>query len=406
MPTSLPQQTPRIAWLEGLRGLAAVQVLLLHLAGAFWLPLVEGAARSPLYLLYDGETAVHLFFLLSGAVLTLGFAKQWRTPMAALAARGLRLGLPAAAATLLAVLAFHAFGNAHAPAGTLLGSWWLRENWLADGSLGSLLWQAGPVAVLLGFADSTTLAFLAPWLPAGPAAYNAPLWTLSLEVQGSVLVLALVGLRAAAPRLWPLALAALGLLTLRSPLLGFVLGHAAMVLLPRCTPAWAALPGAARHALGLAALLAGAALALPATPLPGFEALAEAPLPLLPALSGQAIQRGLAALLQLAGLLALPAPQRWLAGAPMQALGRLSFPIYLVHWPLLMGPGAAFALALAPWLGTTAAALAGATLAAGLSLALAVLALPLDAAAVRLARRARLALIAPPGPPEAQHAPL
>jgi peptidoglycan/LPS O-acetylase OafA/YrhL len=403
MPTTLPQPTPRIAWLEGLRGLASVQVLLLHLAGAFCLPLIEGAARSPLYLLYDGETAVHLFFLLSGAVLTRGFAKHWRTPLATLAARALRLGLPAAAATLLACLAYHAFGTAHGPAGALLGSWWLQQNWLADGSLGSLLAQAFPVALLTGFADSTSLSFLAPWLPAGPAAYNAPLWTLSLELQGSVLVLALVGLRAAAPRLWPFALAALAGLSLRSPLLGFVLGHAAMVLLPRCAPAWARLPVAARLTLGLTALAAGAALALPATPFASFDTLAKTPLPLLPALSPEAIQRSLAALLELAGLLALPAPQRWLAGPTMQALGRLSFPLYLVHWPLLMGPGAAFALALAPWFGTSTAALAGATLAAGLTLALAVLALPLDAAAVSLARRARLALTAPAPLPNAQH---
>ncbi len=406
MPTTLPSATPRITWLEGLRGLASLQVLLLHLAGAFCIGLVEGAGRTPFYLLYDGETAVHLFFLLSGAVLTPAFAGQWRRPLATLAARALRLGLPAAAATLLAFVAWHAFGTAHAPAGARLGSWWLAQNWQADGSLGSLLWQAGPVALLTGFADSTTLPFLAPWLPPGPAAYNAPLWTLSAEMQGSALVLALVGLRASAPRLWALALLVLGVLALRSPLLGFLLGHAGMVLLPGAALRWARLPGGLRAALGLSALLAGALLALPATPWAGFSTLAAAPLPLLPALSGEAIQRGLAALLEIAGLLALPALRRWLTAPAMQALGRLSFPLYLVHWPLLMGPGAAAALTLAPWLGVAMAGLAGALLAAGLSLALAIPALPLDAAACRLARRARQALVAPAGPPAGQRAPL
>src|SRR4051794_41829710 len=71
-----PVIATRQGWLESLRGIAALQVFLLHLLGAFWLPAVTGEgpagvatwlARSPLALLYDGESAVSLFFLLSGA---------------------------------------------------------------------------------------------------------------------------------------------------------------------------------------------------------------------------------------------------------------------------------------------------------------------------------------------------
>lgn len=59
---------PRIAYLESIRGLAALQVLLLHFLAAFAPDLVyalpAGAAiagaihLSPLYFLYDGYTAV------------------------------------------------------------------------------------------------------------------------------------------------------------------------------------------------------------------------------------------------------------------------------------------------------------------------------------------------------------
>ena len=124
----------RQGWLESLRGIAALQVFLLHLLGAFWLPAVTGEgppglatwlARSPLALLYDGESAVALFFILSGAVLTRAFPRQLAAPGAALAGRLLRLGLPAAAACLLAFLTFHAFRGAHGAAGVLLGASWL-----------------------------------------------------------------------------------------------------------------------------------------------------------------------------------------------------------------------------------------------------------------------------------------
>jgi uncharacterized membrane protein YcfT len=78
-----PQKPPRIAYLESIRGLAALQVLLLHFFAAFAPDLVfalpAGAAvaaaihLSPLYFLYDGYSAVYIFFALSGYVLSRSF---------------------------------------------------------------------------------------------------------------------------------------------------------------------------------------------------------------------------------------------------------------------------------------------------------------------------------------------
>src|ERR1700722_2863045 len=111
-----PQPLPRIAYLESIRGLAALQVLLLHFFAAFAPDLVfalpAGAAvagriyLSPLYFLYDGYSAVYIFFALSGYVLTRSFERHLarpsaRTMFSQVLARVVRLGLPALAATLI-----------------------------------------------------------------------------------------------------------------------------------------------------------------------------------------------------------------------------------------------------------------------------------------------------------------
>src|ERR1700688_4423193 len=104
-------KVPRIAYLESIRGLAALQVLLLHFLGAFApdlvvsLPAGAGIAGyihlSPLYFLYDGYSAIYIFFALSGYVLTRAFERHLANPSSQVLARVVRLGLPALAATLV-----------------------------------------------------------------------------------------------------------------------------------------------------------------------------------------------------------------------------------------------------------------------------------------------------------------
>src|SRR3981189_1343473 len=85
-------KAPRIAYLESIRGLAALQVLLLHFLAAFApdlvfsLPATAAVAGyihlSPLYFLYDGSSAVYIFFALSGYVLTRSFERHLARPSA------------------------------------------------------------------------------------------------------------------------------------------------------------------------------------------------------------------------------------------------------------------------------------------------------------------------------------
>src|SRR6202011_2052171 len=97
-PEASRDKTPRIAYLESIRGLAALQVLLLHFLSAFAPCLVftpppdaivaRTVHLSPLYFLYDGYSAVYIFFVLSGYVLTRSFERYLEHPLALISARG------------------------------------------------------------------------------------------------------------------------------------------------------------------------------------------------------------------------------------------------------------------------------------------------------------------------------
>src|SRR3978361_1298017 len=138
-PAGPRENVPRIAYLESIRGLAALQVLLLHFFAAFAPDLVfalpAGATvagvihLSPLYFLYDGYSAVYIFFALSGYVLSRSFERHLAQPSSQVLARVVRLGLPALAAALVAAAVMSAFGRLNVPAGVLSGSDWFAAQW-------------------------------------------------------------------------------------------------------------------------------------------------------------------------------------------------------------------------------------------------------------------------------------
>src|ERR1700710_3167253 len=119
-PHVLPK-LPRIGYLESIRGLAAVQVLLLHFLAAFAPDLVyslpaAGAVAgyihlSPLYFLYDGYSAVYIFFALSGYVLTRSFERHLAQPSSQILARVVRLGFSAPPSTNLSAPPVGAIGR-------------------------------------------------------------------------------------------------------------------------------------------------------------------------------------------------------------------------------------------------------------------------------------------------------
>src|SRR6185437_4433406 len=101
----------RLAYLEGLRGIAALQVVLLHFVTAFVPTLPDRAGLAGF--VFDGHSAVYLFFLISGAVLSLAFVREGAGIAGRIAQRVVRIGLPVAAACVLAVLLLALLPHAH-----------------------------------------------------------------------------------------------------------------------------------------------------------------------------------------------------------------------------------------------------------------------------------------------------
>lgn len=169
----------RIRALDGLRGAGALIVLLSHVAlvatplalslserpdlGSDWWPLVS----TPLAVFWDGETAVHVFFVLSGLVLVRPFLRAGGDWSRYFPQRIARLYLPSLAGLALgAVLIWAVRGQAET-----------GNPWLDTHLAGMTPWTLAQDALLvLGQKDAA----------------NTPLWSLQWEVLFSLLLPAFV----------------------------------------------------------------------------------------------------------------------------------------------------------------------------------------------------------------------
>jgi peptidoglycan/LPS O-acetylase OafA/YrhL len=325
-------------YLDGVRGWAALIVVLHHLALTFeplWLK--TGAVTpslGPLAFLVDGGLAVGIFFILSGIVLaaaTDGALRRLSDPSFAglVAKRWLRLMLPIAAVALFAWILLRANFNLAPMAAIFTGSSWafgLYPRWY-DPTLARVLWEAAYGA----FAGTET-----PF-------HNPVLWTIRVEFPGSIIAFAICLLaRSSGKRLIACAVAALVLLQMPF----WILNDCA--LFPVGIAMWEILKRRSGSALGRASDLCGLALA----------AFGLAVLPVLDNLSGavplrQDITRvadhvGLAnlnvwsvrAALVIAGICLSPTAMRFLGNSLSRFLGRISFAVYLSHSLVLASLGA------------------------------------------------------------------
>jgi len=178
---------------DGLRGLAAVNVLLCHLflsflpgGFAFIYPdtttpaAMQGIADhviafEPLSILWNGQFAVCIFFVLSGYVLTKSFIENGDATVFRLRAsrRYLRLGVPIFGSVMFAWFVM-SMGWSHAPqAGALSGSTWLADFWKK------------PPDLLEALKDGSYGTILGGW-----SRFNPTLWTMKIELLGSMFVFA------------------------------------------------------------------------------------------------------------------------------------------------------------------------------------------------------------------------
>src|ERR1700722_11778264 len=400
-----PQPLPRIAYLESIRGLAALQVLLLHFFAAFAPDLVfalpAGAAvagriyLSPLYFLYDGYSAVYIFFALSGYVLTRSFERHLTQPSSQILAPAVRLGLPALAATVLAAAVMLVFGRPNVAAGELSGSAWFANHWNTEVSFLAVIRDGIINALLLGYRDLPGVAFLAPWQQPVEQSFVAPLWTLSIEFYGSMIVLGLCWCARGSSALWWLVLLVGAVLTNRSAYICFFVGHvlASFYRAERPAPASRLLP--------VFSILFGVLLCVLAEvwqPEWLRSLCADPTWFLFPGQFAPMQQKTFGAILVLVGIIDLEAARKFLSKPWLVARSKLSFPLYLIHWPILFGPAAALFLLLNGVVGIELARLAAIVGGICLAFVCSGFFLGVDARALELSRALRKRMSAPSVP--------
>lgn len=350
--TGLPSDTVRYTSLDGLRGVAALVVLLHHLSmtipsialtyypSATLLPVgspVWWLTNTPLKVLTAGTEGVLVFFVLSGFVLALAPLRNesfdW---VGYYPQRVARLYLPTLAALVLAAVLALLPRDGSAFSGPFLHG-------LADAQLGwgSLLKDA---SILFG----------------SPFLVNPPMWSLVWEVWFSLLLPAFIAI-ALLVRQWWIAV----LLGITLPVLGFLLGQDWLFYLPVFLVGVGLARGRAQ--LGLVAdriaalrwgsalwavLLVAGILALicgwlwrGANLRSDGDAAVQFPISIL----GAALITVVCAYSPLA--------KRFLTLAPVAWLGRISFSLYLVHLPIVLA--VAYLVGEGGWPLTVAIALPG-----------------------------------------------
>lgn len=301
----------RLGYLDGLRGWAALVVCFFHSTWQLFGTNLGVARLDALGFLNNGFVAVFVFFVLSGVVLCQPFLRtgDLRRLQRMAIGRYPRLAIPVAASLLLAVLAAGAGLNWIDASGAIAG----RDNGMngiyLDPHTGLLQWPK--IAFYSAFFYSEQIDHFYPVL-----------WTMPIEIAGSFMLFGAMALFGAARRLRLLAGAvALALTWIGAP---NVAGFAAGALISEfiASPAYDA-PWRRRlgDAIGVV-LLAGA-----------FVGAIRHHMPLSPRLYVPiAIPIVLAVVLS-------PRLQWLLQCRLSRFLGHVSFPLYLVHMLVILGPG-------------------------------------------------------------------
>ncbi len=355
---AIAQGTHKNVALESLRGLASVGVLIWHSLMAFfpgrtgiWVVSNHAWNTAPWFGLINGAGWVTFFFVLSGYVLTRSalLAGDPAPVVRNMLKRWPRLAVPVLLAVLGSWALFATGAYRYPEAGALAGSPWLVH--------GGGMRPPGPPDIWEAILQGSVTTFFR-----GDHSYDSSLWTMQVEFLGSFIAfgmaLLLLSLRQPAARLYLAAM--LAGLCLNAPpfLMTFPAGVALAAFLPRRRGSGLPLPAA------LAMACAGIFLL-------GYTGVQAGAFRWVAALWPQAIRAdGLntvgAVLLVLAveqsASLHIALSHRWGAW-----LGRLSFPLYLVHVPVICSVGAACYLGMHPdpgaWLPRLAACAIGAAVA-------------------------------------------
>jgi peptidoglycan/LPS O-acetylase OafA/YrhL len=321
--------TGRLAYLDGLRGWMALVVLLHHLFGDWLLAPMElrkhGAdwlagpfTWMPLGTITDGQQAVFVFFAISGVALTypvLRSARRDRTLAGMAVWRYPRLVVPVLISCVIAFLLKLSGALMNAPAAAHLahGDWWAAQYaFPADLSqmLTYSLWEA--------FAPLQTTMHT----------WNPVLWTMAPEIRGSFLLFLLL---AVVRWRWARLTVAGVLIVLWADayIVGFLTGFLVGYCLAELLVAAERSPLVRERLLRTAPLgwlcLAAALLSWMAFQVVSFEQ----------SLNEYMLAMNAIALLTIVAVILLAPLQRLLSTPVSRFLGRLSFGLYLTHFPLI-----------------------------------------------------------------------
>jgi len=324
--------------LEGLRGIAAAIVVIYHLVLSFTpkgvgvVPHGHGVWDLVIQFilgLLNGGAAVAVFFVLSGFILSLPFGRDRRISrvLVAMLKRWPRLAVLTTVACVFAWALIHWSGHDYRRAGHVIASGWLSTHGnapLAGKALG--WWAAVKEGLFAAFAT-------------GDVHFDSPLWTMRIELFGSFAIF-LAAPVLFAVRNWWVRLALVGaVMTLVGGtypvtyLSDFLVGTVLAMLYAEET--WPNFSDWQAAAVGLVAIY-----------LFSFtyeqKLLIDAPIKrVMPAGDTSHYVWDVGAVLMIFVLLGNPALRRVFSKTWAVWLGLLSFPVYLLHGPIVLSVGAA-----------------------------------------------------------------
>jgi peptidoglycan/LPS O-acetylase OafA/YrhL len=301
----------RFESLDGLRGIAAVIVVFCHFASVYIPDLPPWFKDSPLEILDNGSFCVSIFFVLSGFVIANSASNANISFIFNAMQRYLRLALPALGGTLWGWGLFKLYPHSLVALKTIHTSAWLEKSTYAH--MPSIL--AAVSSGLLGIFVS------------GVSRFDGVLWTMKVEFIGSLAVYALYSF---IPKSWkkislfvlPIVL---GFVIRKPEYSAFFIGAGIREL--RVT---GRLPSAYAHVALVFGLIIGAftpenSKFWHAPNVPTFVALG----------SDTGVWQILGAGAIIYAIFGLPKIRAFLESDLAQFFGRISFGLYLVHWPLL-----------------------------------------------------------------------
>ena len=298
----------RLVFLDGMRGIAALAVFFWHFASCFY-PLVVPSFRknwimhTPLWLAYNGPFAVMIFFVMSGFVLSYSTSRSKASLPSLLISRYFRLSVPILASLILAWLLLECSSGARVLLQQTTQDHWLNQQFFK--------------AHIPGFFVPVLDALYRLYIK-GNNLFNNVLWSMKIELLGSIGIYLLYKLIPASLRWYGLAAFSLSFFVW-SWYLAFPLG----ALIQEYWSRKKARPNAAFWLL----LVLGLACAMTNQYITDDDPV-------------KGLLFALGAACVLFSLLHLPAASTFLGSPVPRFLGRISFCFYLVHVPLLISIGA------------------------------------------------------------------